>query len=281
MNRLFSLLVLSAGLLTAFGNKVIFEADGRIGTDEPASLTVNTKGSMMRVETPTRSALIDVVDAGGAPTGPPGPPGPMGPIIGPHGMPGYTGPMGPQGDPGSQGPMGANGSGILGQVGPPGPRGSPGPTGIEGPSGDKGNWGPPGYPGEQPREIGEWETSLDSYDGIVSALETHSESLRDMMGKKSDLIDDDMEDLKMRLSKLANGTVSLSLLSKAMVSEMEKTAKEGGITAWEAAHMKGISLKDAREAEKLEAVALDTKVAAKKCKDCKEESAWYCFGLFC
>merc|ERR1719482_1352977 len=126
----------------------------------------------------------------------------MGPIIGPLGNPGAPGPLGAQGDPGPQGPMGVNGSGVLGVVGPPGPRGAPGPTGIDGPVGDRGIWGPPGTSGDQPQEIGEWETSLDSYDGIVGALETHSETLRDLMEKKQEIIQNRMQTLRMRLAAL-------------------------------------------------------------------------------
>lgn len=158
-------------------------------------VAVNTKGNMMRTESPKEDALLvkkgstsdgglEIVGDAGVP-GPQGAPGPMGPIIGPHGFPGPPGAMGETGDPGPQGHMGVNGSGVLGLVGPPGPKGAPGPTGIDGPTGDRGVWGPPGAPGDQPQEIGEWETSLDSYDQIVSALETHSETLRDLMDKKT------------------------------------------------------------------------------------------------
>lgn len=230
---------------------------------------VSSRAGLIRIE-PRRGASFAEEEA--AP-GPPGPPGPMGPIVGPHGMPGPTGPQGPQGDPGPQGPMGANGSGVMGMVGEPGPRGAPGPTGIDGPKGDIGSWGPPGPPGEQPREIGEWETSLDSYDGITTALETHSEALREMMDKKQQLMQDNMEDLKVRLSSLANGTVSLGSLSKVMIKQMNEVAEEDENTAFEAAHLKSVSNGDAREAEKLEAVAVDAEAAKKECKDCAKANA--------
>jgi hypothetical protein len=213
---------------------------------------------------------LNTLDLNGDP-GPQGPPGPMGPIIGPHGFPGPPGAMGPQGDPGPEGPLGVNGSGVLGLVGPPGPKGAPGPTGIDGPNGDRGVWGPPGAPGDQPQEIAEWETSLDSYDGIVSALETHSETLRDLMDKKYGTVQDRMQVLKMRLAALANGTVSLEMLSKAMVSQMGGVAKQGQEVAFNAAHLRKLFTGDYREAEKLASVATDTQLQKEKCKNCGED----------
>jgi len=203
------------------------------------------------------------------PAGPAGPPGPMGAIIGPHGMPGAPGAIGEQGDPGIMGPLGANGSGVLGFVGPPGPKGAPGPSGIDGPMGDRGPWGPPGRGGDQPMEIGEWETGLDSYDGIVTALETHSETLRNMMDKKQTLIEDRMSNLKTRLADLANGTVSLELLSKGMVAQLDGVARAGEGTSYNAAHLRKLFTGDIRESNKLAQVATDEAVAALKCKDCQ------------
>jgi len=114
---------------------------------------------------------------------------------------------------------------------------------------------------------------LDSYDGITTALETHSEALREMMDKKQQLMQDNMEDLKVRLSNLANGTVSLGALSKVMIKQMNEVAEEDENTAFEAAHLKSVSNGDAREAEKLEAVATDAEAAKKECKDCAKGSA--------
>jgi hypothetical protein len=168
------------------------------------------------------------------------------------------------------GPEGVNGSGVLGLVGPPGPKGAPGPTGIDGPHGDLGVWGPPGTPGDQPPEIAEWETSLDSYDKIVSALEEHSETLRNLMDKKHESVGERMQKLRMRLAKLANGTVSLELLSKSMVQMMGGVAQQGENVAFNAAHLRKLFTGEIREAEKLAAVATDEEVAHEKCKDCEE-----------
>lgn len=210
---------------------------------------------------------LQIESVEGAP-GPPGPPGPIGPMMGPHGYPGPPGPQGPQGDPGPVGVIGVNGSGVLGLAGSPGPRGAPGPTGIEGTHGERGPWGPPGPGGEHPREIEEWEQSLDSYDGIVGALETHSESLRDLMDKKADMMNDKMMLLRMRLAGLANGTVSLEMLSKAMVSQMGGVAGAAAGTSFDAAHLRSLFTGEVREAEKLAAVATDEEVQKAKCKDC-------------
>lgn len=259
------------------------------GPAGPTSLTINTKGQIMRAELPVESAedrahldlgseyasalesgAIELKEAGDGAAGPPGPPGPMGAIIGPHGMPGAPGATGEQGDPGIMGPLGANGSGVLGFVGPPGPKGAPGPSGIDGPFGDRGPWGPPGRGGDQPMEIGEWETGLDSYDGIVGALETHSETLRNMMDNKQTLIEDRMNNMKTRLADLANGTVSLELLSKGMVAQLDGVARAGEGTSYNAAHLRKLFTGDVRESQKLAQVATDEQVATLKCKDCEK-----------
>jgi len=268
--------------------------------ESPTSLEVNQRGHMMRIEQPPHAALpdsshLDVAGAHpavlmkkeggdtlgvgdnfnlqlGAP-GPRGPPGPLGAIIGPHGMPGTAGSLGAQGDPGPQGPRGVNGSGVLGLNGSPGPRGAPGPTGVDGPKGDRGLWGPPGRGGDQPQEIGEWETGLDSYDGIVSALEIHSETLRNMMDKKEEAMQDRVQALRMKLATLANGTVSLETFSKAMVSQMNGVSVAGEETAFNAAHLRKLFTGNVREAEKLASVATDTAVARKKCTNCENYSA--------
>jgi len=118
-------------------------------------------------------------------------------------------------------------------------------------------------------EIGEWETGLDSYDGIVTALETHSETLRNMMDKKQTLIEDRMSNLKTRLADLANGTVSLELLSKGMVAQLDGVARAGEGTSYNAAHLRKLFTGDIRESNKLAQVATDEAVAALKCKDCQ------------
>jgi len=273
---------------------------GPAGPAGHSSMEVHANGRLMRTESPivdpvevsedaAPASLLEKEQAGHGvdfeaalevpgPNGEPGPPGPMGSIIGPHGFPGGPGSIGEQGDPGIQGPLGANGSGVLGFVGPPGPKGAPGPTGIDGPFGDRGPWGPPGTGGDQPAEIGEWETGLDSYDGIVTALETHSETLRNMMDKKQELIQDRMENLKVRLSTLANGTVNLELLSKSMVGQLDGVAKAGEGVAYNAEHLRKLWTGDVREANKLASVATDEKIVQLNCKNCKggilESLAW-------
>jgi len=262
--------------------------DTRLHSDATGqeAVAVNSKAPLMRTE-PRKSAPeslmnsdaqgLEIVGDDIGPPGPRGSPGPMGAIIGPHGFPGPPGALGPRGDPGPQGPLGVNGSGIMGLVGPPGPKGAPGATGIDGPVGDRGVWGPPGTGGDQPREIGEWEQGLDSYDGIVSALETHSETLRNLMDAKHEKVQDRMQALKMRLAALANGTVSLQLLSKAMVGQMSGLAKQGEGMSFNAAHLRKLFTGEVREAEKLESVATDEQVAKEKCKDCGEAKSWWKF----
>lgn len=210
--------------------------------------------------------------AGGGtdPAGQPGPPGPYGAILGPHGQPGPPGAQGETGDPGRDGPRGVNGTSLFGAVGPPGPKGAPGPTGIEGKPGPQGVWGPPGTPGEAPVAIGEWEASLDSYDGIVGKLETNSENLRNLMETKHEQVEDRMQALRLRLAKLANGTVSLSLMSKSMVAMAKKLASAGSDITFDASHMRKLFTGDIRTAEKLASTAADSIVAHEKCEDCKE-----------
>lgn len=111
---------------------------------------------------------------------------------------------------------------------------------------------------------------MDSYDGIVSALETHSEALRDLMDKKAEMTSDRMMVLRMRLASLANGTVSLAMLSKAMVAQMGGVAGAASGTSFDAAHLRSLFTGEVREAEKLASVATDEQVAKEKCKDCAE-----------
>lgn len=223
----------------------------------------------------------------GGPPGPQGAPGPTGPVIGPHGYPGEPGTQGAKGTPGLEGHRGVNGTGHLGMIGPPGPKGAAGPRGVDGTKGEQGVWGPPGTPGDQPVEIGEWETSLDSYDGIVSALETHSEKLRDLMESKHDQVETRMQNLRIRLAKIANGTVSLNLLSRGMVAQMQGLARAGQDVAFNAAHIRKLFTGQIRDAEKLASIAADTQLAHEKCKDCDIEnmawsphlSAWILLGV--
>jgi hypothetical protein len=210
----------------------------------------------------------------GAP-GPPGAPGPTGPVIGPHGWPGPPGVQGQKGDTGADGVRGQNGTSHMGPMGQPGILGVPGPHGVDGQKGETGIWGPPGTSGDAPVEIGAWETSLDSYDGIVSALETHSEALRDALETKSEDIDGRMQAVRLRLAKVANGTVSLSLLSRGMLAQMEGLAKAGQDVAFNSAHIRKLFTGEIRDAEKLASVATDTQVAHEKCHDCEiENSGW-------
>jgi len=245
-----------------------------------ADVQVSAGASLIRVESPRPKALVekaassqevDVNDPG-----PRGPPGPYGPIIGPHGYPGAPGVIGTQGDPGPQGPIGVNGSGVLGAVGPVGPRGAPGPTGVDGPTGDLGMWGPPGRSGDAPPEISEWENSLDSYDGIVSALETHSETVRSVMEAKHTKMTERAQALRLRLAALSNGTVSLAMLSNAMVEQMNAVGADGQAQAFNAAHLRKLFTGDTLEAQKLAAVAMDAQLAKAKCKNCEgaESAAW-------
>lgn len=201
------------------------------------------------------------VAAKAAGTPPAGPPGPIGPIVGSPGRQGAPGRQGPQGDPGPRGEKGQNGAGIMGRVGPVGPRGAPGPKGVEGDKGELGPYGPPGKSGEQPKEFGTWETTLDGYNNVVTALGKHSEGIKTLMDKKLDLLEDEKTNLKLRINNLANGTVSLGALSKAMVKGLQQTAKEGDATAFQVSHMKAVQHSEVREAEKLQAVAAEAQSA--------------------
>lgn len=287
-----SILALVSSIEAVDKVEAVLESEGTVSAEAKPThgrgahhVEVNPHGNMMRLE-PAPASLVrketsaDVVrdapeDAyNQAPvTGPAGPPGPPGPIIGPHGMPGVTGDMGPSGSPGAVGLPGVNGSAILGHVGPVGPRGAPGPTGIDGPKGDQGAFGPPGRAGDHPAAIEEWETSLDSYDGIVSALTSHAELLRGLMDKKEERVNERMMGLRMRLAALANGTVSLQLMSKAMLNQLSGVDKKNADTASEAAHLRNLFTGNIREAEKLTAVAADTETAKEKCKDCQPSQA--------
>jgi len=246
------------------------------------SMAVTSKGSVMRKSPSRRSSLISL-DAKEEDAADPnvrwvlskgnlGPPGVMGPLKGVPGMPGAPGPIGQQGEPGPPGLPGAKGAGIMGLAGHAGPRGLPGPSGYDGDEGDNGPAGPVGPPGEQPHEMEEWETSLDSYDGIVTALETHSEKLRDVMSKKEKKMAGRMTNLTTRLAKLAAGAVSLKELSKHIVKNLLSVEKDGHKSAFDAAHLAAIKHDDVREAIKLESVKIDQTVAAEKCKDCS--SGW-------
>jgi len=94
------------------------------------------------------------------------------------------------------------------------------------------------------------------------------------MDKKQELVQDRMQQLRMRLAALANGTVSLELLSKAMVSQMNGLASAGETTAFNAAHLRKLFTGNAREAFKLAGVATDAEVARAKCKGCEEAEGW-------
>lgn len=84
-----------------------------------------------------------------------------------------------------------------------------------------------------------------------------------------------MQVLRMRLAALANGTVSLEMLSKAMVGQMNGLATSGQETSFNAAHLRKLFTGDYREAEKLASVAADTELQKEKCKDCSVEAlAW-------
>lgn len=268
---LLSVLVLTSGFLLAFADlkTATITADGSVGPDD----TVKDSARLVRMEAPRVGSSLVEQDPATDPAGPPGPPGPPGALIGPHGMPGRHGDIGETGAPGPEGPMGANGTGTMGAVGPPGPRGAPGPTGYEGPRGDAGPWGHPGLPGDHPAELQQWETTLDSYDGLVSKLEEHSEKLRDAMEQKSDFIDDKMMALKMRLHSLANNTVNLASLSHATYAQLQDADIHAGKSAFEAAKLAPVSHDDIREAIRVGALANDEETASLKCKDC-QGSAW-------
>jgi len=97
------------------------------------------------------------------------------------------------------------------------------------------------------------------------------------MEKKHEKVSDRMEALRMRLSALANGTVSLEMLSKAMVGQMDGLAKSGQEASFNAAHLRKLFTGDYREAEKLASVAMDEQLQKEKCKNCEEgpeASAW-------
>lgn len=238
--------------------------------NDAAHVAPAANGPVVKTQPPTVGSLQETSELVGVPgpPGPKGPPGAPGSLIGPHGFPGPPGPIGAQGDPGPQGPIGVNGSGVLGFVGPPGPKGSPGPTGVDGPVGERGVWGPPGRSGDHPMEIEEWERTLDSYDGIVSALETHSESVRNLLEKKADIMDTKIGIMRMRLAGLAYETGTLHLMTKGQQIKLYKLLKATGDEVAAAAALHGIYGSDVRDAKKLGAVAADEMAAAEKCKNC-------------
>lgn len=114
-------------------------------------------------------------------------------------------------------------------------------------------------PGAQPKEFGVWETTLDGYNNVVTALGKHSDGIKTLMDKKLDLLEDEKTNLKLRINNLANGTVTLGALSKDMVKGLQQTEKEGAATAFQVSHMKAVQHSEIREAEKLQAVAADAK----------------------
>jgi len=205
--------------------------------------------------------------------GPPGPPGPPGQLLGPHGAPGAPGAQGEKGPPGLKGPIGVNGSNILGVIGVKGLKGQDGPAGVDGPQGPQGMWGPPGMPGDAPIEMQEWEQALDTYNSIVTGLETHSESLRELMEKKHDNMQLKIADIRSRLAALTNNTINLEDMSKALVKHLNSDDFIAGQTATAAGAIGTLSKGDLRKAQKLNSVAEDAKTMAKECKDCEKNSA--------
>lgn len=121
--------------------------------------------------------------------------------------------------------------------------------------------------------MNKWEKTLDTYNNIVTTLDKHSEKTRQAEEDKLDKIEDERQSLKWRLKQLANGTVSLGALSKEMIQNLQKSAKEGEETAFEAAHMKAVRNTDIIEAKKLSAVAADATLNKVECQACKG-GAW-------
>merc|ERR1719198_2728317 len=80
---------------------------------------------------------------------------------------------------------------------------------------------------------------------------------------------DKLEKVRGRLSVLTNGTVSLEMMSKALVKHLNSDNYIAGQTATEAGHLAHLFSGDLREAQKLNAVARDAKLAGQKCKDCE------------
>lgn len=239
------------------------------------SMAVTSKGTVMRKSPSRRSALINldskeehsadsnvnwVLSKGN---------------LGPAGMQGAPGDKGPTGEPGPRGPPGlpgAAGAGIQGPPGPPGARGSPGPSGYDGDQGQLGAQGPPGPQGDHPHEIDQWETSLDSYDAILTALANHSKDITGIMTEKERNISQRLFKLGTRLAALTEGKKSLEQLSQEIVTNLGSALQAGQGTAFDAAHLRAIKHDDVREAIKLASVQTDQTVAAQKCKDCS--SAW-------
>jgi hypothetical protein len=114
----------------------------------------------------------------------------------------------------------------------------------------------------------EWEQSLDSYDQIVTALETHAENLREVMESKHDAMQDKMSKIRLRLSALTNNTVNLEMLSKAVVKHLNSDNWVAGQSATEAGRLAHLFSGDLREAHRLNAVARDAHTFAKRCKNC-------------
>merc|ERR1719440_1507151 len=159
----------------------------------------------------------------------------------------------------------------MGPLGAPGQPGAPGATGTGGGKGDIGPWGPPGPTGDAPAAMAEWETSLDSYDGIIAGLETHSEKLRNLLETKQDNSESKMQELRIRLAKIANGSVDLQLMSKGMIAQMSGLARKGHELAYNATHLRKLFTGEIRDAEKLAAVEGDMVANAMKCEDCEDK----------
>jgi hypothetical protein len=129
--------------------------------------------------------------------------------------------------------------------------------------------GMPGMPGESPMEMPEWETSLDAYSGLVDALRSHTNQINSVLEQKHDEIDTTLMNIRWRLSNLAANKNNTKSLTKHHIEDLKGLLKAAGMTEQQAVHMHRIRKSDVTEAEKLEAVAIDTMVARRQCQDCK------------
>jgi hypothetical protein len=123
---------------------------------------------------------------------------------------------------------------------------------------------------------------LDSYDGIVGALETHAGSLRSLLESKADDQERKLTIIRYRLMKLAEKTGTIQLLSKDQQLKLVDLLKAAGLSADGAARLRSVNGDDVREANKLSAVAADTLHRKRECENCIKNSAWmpnWSFGV--
>merc|ERR1719440_692529 len=129
--------------------------------------------------------------------------------------------------------------------------------------------GIPGLPGDSPTEMAQWETSLDAYAGLVEALKSHTTEFNDALDKKGDEMDKRLMSIRLRLSMLAAKTQQTKSLTHNQLTNLKSLLKAAGMTSESVEYLNHVRTSDVREAERLQAVAIDEMVAKRKCEDCK------------